>query len=244
MWFRRVVFLTLSLCFVMLAMRGVELVGDIQVLSSRVAVAEDEKPEFEPLKDELLAQQGATEEVEEEVVAPEEIDDIDLENSQDMSNPLLFSQSEIELLQQLADRRAELQDREENLVKKEGLLQVAEQRVNEKIQQLNTMKQEMVSLKAEINETLKSLSNEEEKEIDRLVKTYEKMKPKDAARIFDQLEMDILLQVVKKMKESKTAPVLANMDTTKAKELTSLLASKKDLPDLEGIVESEDSSEM
>jgi flagellar motility protein MotE (MotC chaperone) len=46
------------------------------------------------------------------------------------------------------------------------------------------------------------------------------MKPKDAARIFEQLEMPILLDVIERMKERKAAPVIADMNPEKAKKLT------------------------
>jgi flagellar motility protein MotE (MotC chaperone) len=51
------------------------------------------------------------------------------------------------------------------------------------------------------------------------------MKPKDAAAIFDQLEMPVLLRVARAMSPRKMAPILAAMSTTKAKDLTSSLAA-------------------
>ena len=53
-----------------------------------------------------------------------------------------------------------------------------------------------------------------------LVKVYEAMKPRDAATIFNDLEMPVLLQVVDRMKEAKAAPVLAAMQPDKARDLT------------------------
>ena len=55
----------------------------------------------------------------------------------------------------------------------------------------------------------------------------QKMKPKEAARIFDQLEMDVLLQVIDRMKSTKTAPVLAAMLPARAKELTMRIAERR-----------------
>jgi flagellar motility protein MotE (MotC chaperone) len=42
--------------------------------------------------------------------------------------------------------------------------------------------------------------------------------------------MDILLEVVSRMKERKVAPILAMMTPTKAKELTFELAQRQQLP--------------
>jgi flagellar motility protein MotE (MotC chaperone) len=50
------------------------------------------------------------------------------------------------------------------------------------------------------------------------------MKPKDAARIFEKLDMETLLLVAERMKERKLAPIMAKMDPTKAKDITEELA--------------------
>ena len=77
---------------------------------------------------------------------------------------------------------------------------------------------------------LKKHDAQEEKKIQKLVEMYEAMKPKDAARIFESLDMSILLQVVERMKERKVAPVLAAMQSLSAKQLTTELAVRKRLP--------------
>ena len=58
-----------------------------------------------------------------------------------------------------------------------------------------------------------------------LVKLYESMKPRDAATIFNDLDMTVLLGVVDRMKDAKAAPVLAAMQPDKARELTTKLAA-------------------
>ncbi|HEY7577382.1 MAG TPA: hypothetical protein VH855_07270, partial [Acetobacteraceae bacterium] len=60
-----------------------------------------------------------------------------------------------------------------------------------------------------------------------LVKLYEAMKPRDAATIFNDLDMPVLLQVVDRMKEAKAAPVLAAMQPDKARDLTAKLAQMR-----------------
>jgi flagellar motility protein MotE (MotC chaperone) len=56
------------------------------------------------------------------------------------------------------------------------------------------------------------------------VKTYETMRPRDAAAVFDELDMPVLVQIVDRMRESKTAPVLGAMRPDRARLLTSELA--------------------
>jgi flagellar motility protein MotE (MotC chaperone) len=58
------------------------------------------------------------------------------------------------------------------------------------------------------------------------------MNPKDAAKIFNSLDMDVLLQVITKMSERKSAPIIAAMDEERARDVTILLAEQNKLPDL------------
>ena len=135
-------------------------------------------------------------------------------------DPIMFSRSEIELLQELSKRRKELDIREQVLIQREGLLTAAEVRIERQLAVLE-------KVKAEIDGLIKKYDEQEEKEMKSLVMIYEKMKPKEAARIFDQLEMDVLLQVIDRMKSTKTAPVLAAMLPARAKELTMRIAERR-----------------
>ena len=58
------------------------------------------------------------------------------------------------------------------------------------------------------------------------------MKPKDSARIFDQLDIEILLEVFERMKASKSAAILAQMKPARAKEITSRIAERREMPEL------------
>ena len=133
-----------------------------------------------------------------------------------------FSQVEIDLLQSLAKRREELDDWAKQIQLKENMLIATEARINDKIDNLQKMKKELEALLAQYNE-------QEDTKIRSLVKIYENMKPKDAARIFEELDMPVLLTVIDKMSERKVAPVLAAMNPTKAKDVTVQLAEQRKL---------------
>ena len=60
------------------------------------------------------------------------------------------------------------------------------------------------------------------------------MKADEAARIFEQLDMDVLLNVIERMREAKVAPVLAEMDPLRAKTVTTQLAERRQLPERGG----------
>ena len=136
-------------------------------------------------------------------------------------DPMSMSPSEVELLQQLAERRAELDRRAADLSQREVLLQAAEQRIDEKIAKL-------ASLEKDIGGIVDKQDEEQDARLKSLVKIYETMKPQDAARIFEQLDMSLLVSVVEHMKERITAPILAAMDPAKARAVTLALAERRD----------------
>ena len=142
-----------------------------------------------------------------------------------LGDPNRFSEREVQLLQELAERRTVLDAREKQLEEREVLLKAAEQRLVEKQTELTSTKEEIVAL-------LKQQDKQEKAKINQLVAIYENMKPKDAANIFDELEMPVLLQVIKNMKERKVAPVIASMSADKARSLTKELADQRKLPAL------------
>jgi flagellar motility protein MotE (MotC chaperone) len=135
----------------------------------------------------------------------------------------VFSQQEADLLQALSERRAELDRRADEMQQREVLLKATEQRINDKIAQLQSMERS-------ISATVKKKEEEDDNKYKNLVKIYETMKPKEAARIFEQLDQPVLLGVVERMKEAKVAPIIASMDPAKAKALTLALAERKPLP--------------
>jgi flagellar motility protein MotE (MotC chaperone) len=73
-------------------------------------------------------------------------------------------------------------------------------------------------------------NQEEDGRLRSLVRIYESMKPKDAAQIFDKLEINVLLGVVERMKEQKVAPILASMQPDRARQVTDMLADKSQRP--------------
>jgi flagellar motility protein MotE (MotC chaperone) len=139
------------------------------------------------------------------------------------ADPLDMTDAEIELLQQLSARRDELERRADRLDQREQVLQAAEKRLGQKVDELER-------LRGEIEALLVKYDEQETKQLSRLVAIYEKMKPDDAARIFEDLEMSVLLKVVQRMNERNTAPILAEMRPDKAQELTLELAEREELP--------------
>ncbi len=135
-------------------------------------------------------------------------------------DPLLMSPSEIDVLQQLSERRAEIDKRQDDLRQREVLMQAAEKRIDEKISRLESIEQS-------IDGAGQKQDADDGERVKSLVRIYETMKPQEAARIFEQLDMPVLLSVLEHMREMKAAPVLAAMDPTKAKTVTLALAERR-----------------
>lgn len=135
-------------------------------------------------------------------------------------DPTLYSPADIDVLQKLAQRRTELETWAGDLAMREQLLKATEGKLEDRLAELKTVQ-------ASVKGLLKQYDQEQENKLKSLVKVYETMKPKDAARIFEQLEMDILLDVVERMKEAKVAPVLSAMNPEKARTVTEELALRR-----------------
>lgn len=142
-------------------------------------------------------------------------------------DPTLMSEEEITLLQQLSDRRAELDARERDIEQRMGLLAAAETRIDNKIRQLR-------DFQATIEGLIVTYDEQQEQKTQSLVRIYENMKPKDAARIFEDLDMNTLLGVAERMKERKLAAILSNMNSGRARDITVELSQLRDLPELGG----------
>jgi flagellar motility protein MotE (MotC chaperone) len=122
--------------------------------------------------------------------------------------------------QKLSARRATLDRRAQDMAQQEVVLKAAEQRVDEKLAKLKSMETEIGGL-------VDQKEKEGDDRLKSLVKIYETMKPREAARIFEELETPAVLDVLGQMKESKAAPILASMDPAKAKTITAALIARR-----------------
>lgn len=136
----------------------------------------------------------------------------------------VMSPSEFQVLQSLSKRREELDARAREQEMREQLLAATEQRVNERIAELKT-------IEGRIEALLQKRDAAAEERLGGLVKTYESMKPVDAARIFEKLDPEVLLEVAERMKPVKIGAVLSQMEPMLAQKLTVQLAKRLDLPE-------------
>ncbi len=127
------------------------------------------------------------------------------------------------LLEGLRARRIELEGREQALAARELVLAAAERRLTQRIEEMAALQQRLQSVD-------QALGAREEAGWRQMVKLYEGMRPRDAAAIFDDLEMPVLVQLVDRMREAKAAPVLGAMKPDRARLLTAELARHRARP--------------
>lgn len=138
--------------------------------------------------------------------------------------------SEADLLGRLGERRDSLDAREKELEMRMALVEAAEKRLDERTATLK-------AIEAKINALVDEKKSTENAEFAGIVAMYETMKAKEAATIFNQLDMPVLLRVARAMNPRKMAPILARMDPMRAKSLTAGLATEEVEPSLDVAVE-------
>jgi flagellar motility protein MotE (MotC chaperone) len=126
--------------------------------------------------------------------------------------------SEGALIDRLGTRRAELDKREAELNMRETLVAAAEQKLAEQTKQLE-------ALQAQVNALVDQKQAAEDAGFKGIVAMYETMKPKDAAKIFDTLDLNTLLKVARAMNPRKMSPILAAMNAEPAQALTTAFAT-------------------
>ncbi|HVY90015.1 MAG TPA: hypothetical protein VG942_14190 [Hyphomonadaceae bacterium] len=127
------------------------------------------------------------------------------------------SSQEILVLRSLQSRRKELDDRETAVQTREQAAAAAESKLQDQIGDLKKVESNVQALLAKMDQKA-------DERMAILVKTYETMKPKDAAAIFNGLDDQLLLDVAKSMKPATLAPVLSLMQSKRAETLTKMLA--------------------
>jgi len=134
--------------------------------------------------------------------------------------PAAVSDEERALLLDLRHRRELLDAKAKLLDQREAEMQAADRKLDARVQQLTALQTRLEALEATRQE-------HQSENWAGLVKTYEAMKPRDAAAIFDALDMQVLLQVLDRMQERRAAPVLAAMQPDRARLATQLLAEMR-----------------
>jgi flagellar motility protein MotE (MotC chaperone) len=122
------------------------------------------------------------------------------------------------LLRAIDERSRQLDAWSSDLADRARMLEVIEAKASEQVQALQAERRALET-------TLARVDREAEDEIARLVKIYENMKPKDAARIFEAMPAEVAAGFVRRMAEKKSALVMGNLDARQAYAITLALAN-------------------
>jgi flagellar motility protein MotE (MotC chaperone) len=128
-----------------------------------------------------------------------------------------LSDKELALLTDLRARREQLDARAAQLTQREGVLAAAEARLTARLDELAGLQKRLESLEQDRRQR-------DEANWQGLVKLYASMKPRDAAAIFNDLDLPVVLPILDRMKERSAAAILAAMQPERARLLTAELA--------------------
>jgi flagellar motility protein MotE (MotC chaperone) len=146
--------------------------------------------------------------------------------------------SERAILERLQSRRQELEARAREIDIRESLLKAAEKRMESRVE-------EVKAVESRISTATQQKTEADAARFKSLVIMYEGMKPKDAAKVFDRLEMPVLFEIASQIAPRKMSDILGLMSAEAAERLTVEMArragsdksaSAADLPKIEGKV--------
>jgi len=144
------------------------------------------------------------------------------------------SPAERAILERLQERRNELEARDRDLDMRESLIKAAEKRIEARIAELK-------DLEARVAAAVQQKDEAEAARFKNLITMYENMKAKEAAKIFDRLDLKVLVDVATQLNPRRMSDILAQMSAETAEHLTTELAARaanKDktaqLPKIEG----------
>jgi flagellar motility protein MotE (MotC chaperone) len=129
------------------------------------------------------------------------------------------SASERAVLERLQERRGTMDQRAQELEMRENLLKAAERKLDGRINELK-------DIETKLDAGAQAEKAEADKQIKTVVIMYESMKPKEAARVFERLNLQVLVPIVTAMKPARMSEILAAMSPESAEKLTVALASR------------------
>jgi flagellar motility protein MotE (MotC chaperone) len=141
----------------------------------------------------------------------------DAENSSDG----ISSVEERRLLTEFKENRAQLNQTEQELQKRELELNILQDEVDKKLEQL-----EQLSLQLE--EMLADKDAREQERVNQLSDMYNRMEPARAAEIFLELDSDLVVGILGGMKARSAGAVLENLDGEKAARISKAYSTLKE----------------
>ncbi|MFC6639668.1 hypothetical protein GV827_15685 [Sulfitobacter sp. JBTF-M27] len=106
------------------------------------------------------------------------------------------------------------------------------------MERLEIEKASLTELQTSIEELLARVEASQTEDLNRLIEFYKNMKPADAARIIDDLDIETTIMILGEMNPRAAAPILAKVSDVRARAISKIILERSQLPgdqDLNGI---------
>ena len=127
------------------------------------------------------------------------------------------------MLQAMNEERELIDSQKERLAQREAEIDLAEEK-------LLIEQERLTALKGELDDRLERIRKAQTDDVDRLVALYSAMKPKEAAAIMDDMDIEVSVMVLATMAERDAAPILARMNMTRARAISRIILERSKLP--------------
>ncbi len=123
------------------------------------------------------------------------------------------------LLKAIQEREAQISEREAYIDRRMQTLAVAEQRIREQMAALT-------EAEAKLAATLSLADNATEEDVARLTEVYQRMKPADAAGIFETMDIQFAAGFFSRMRPESSAAIMANLPADLAYSISVVMAGR------------------
>lgn len=127
--------------------------------------------------------------------------------------------------QEMVELFNQLREKEKSLAAREAALEVKLRDLDDRQKIMKEQLGKYENVIGKLRFDLKSLESSRKDKVLAFQQVYEKMEPKKAARILDDLDSDLVVKVLTGMRQQQVAEILSKMDPEKARRITKKLLS-------------------
>ncbi|HWU44850.1 MAG TPA: hypothetical protein VN132_15465, partial [Bdellovibrio sp.] len=134
-----------------------------------------------------------------------------------------MTSDDLDHLKKLSERQKELDAREEELNRQEVELQKQKEELEKRLAELDGMR-------GKISDMLQDRVKADDQKIDTLVQMYSNMKPPQAAKVFETMDEDLVVEILGRMKKKNAADIMNLLKPEKAQIISEKYAGYKRSP--------------
>ncbi len=120
-----------------------------------------------------------------------------------------------------------LEERNQQLDSKEKELQKLEEELQEQKLALEKRLRDLEEIRTKISSRLDEKVKVDQEKVDKLVEFYSNMKPQNAAKVFEDIDEDLAVEILNKMKKKSAADIMNLLKSDKAQKLSEKFAGYK-----------------